>query len=55
MAYKNQLKIWLGGEFPRDFWNYKVNPITGFSVTESGNLEEVESKKYYKETQKSRL
>ena len=55
MAYKNELKIWTGKDFPRDFWNYKVNPITGFSTTESGDLEEIEVKKYYKQTQKAGL
>tara|TARA_R110002012_G_scaffold308675_3_gene515063 strand:+ start:398 stop:565 length:168 start_codon:yes stop_codon:yes gene_type:complete len=55
MAYKNQLKIWNGKEFPRDFWNYYVNPITGFSTTEKGIEEPKEIYKYYKESQKGEL
>ena len=29
MALKNFTQ---GMKFPRDFWNYAVNPITGFSI-----------------------
>ena len=29
MALKNFTQ---GMELPRDFWNYSVNPITGFSI-----------------------
>ena len=43
-----QLKTLQGKKFPRDFWNYNVNPITGFS--ESRNEDTVElTKRYYKQ------
>lgn len=28
------LKTFKGGELPRDFWNYKVNPHTGFALSD---------------------
>ncbi len=55
MAYKNELKIWTGKKFPRDFWNYHVNPVTGFSTSVSGNKDDKEVRKYYKETQSTQL
>ena len=33
MALKNFTQ---GMEFPRDFWNYHVNPITGFNTFDTG-------------------
>jgi len=52
---KQVLKTWSGKGFPRDFWNYNVNAITGFSTTEASIDDKAESKKYYKETQNTAL
>ena len=30
--YAEFKKMKAGDEFPDDFWNYKINPITGFYV-----------------------
>ncbi len=45
------LKTHTSKEFPRDFWNYHVNPITGFSTLETSPDEEKECKKYFKTSQ----
>lgn len=39
-------KFTQGMEFPRDFWNYYVNPITGFSTLHSQPNEEELLKQY---------
>lgn len=39
-------KFTQGMEFPRDFWNYNVNPISGFSTTERNQNEEQDLKQY---------
>ena len=35
--------------FPRDFWNYDVNPITGYSLTDKEWREEDDIRKYLKQ------
>ena len=51
---RDRLKSHKGKEFPRDFWNYYTNPITGFSTSEKVDIEK-EELKYYKQTQKAEL
>ena len=41
------LKTWTGKGFPRDFWNYSINPITGFSTRERQDMTEKDEAKYY--------
>jgi len=46
---KTVLKIHSGKGFPKQFWNYKICPITGYSLHENSKDEKQESSKYYKE------
>lgn len=54
------LKAFKGGELPRDFWNYKVNPHTGFGLSDDRIREKDINgkqlmngvKKYYKQPHK---
>jgi hypothetical protein len=49
MAVRDELKkIKEGQEFPRDFWNYSVNPITGFYFSILQEAVERKKKKYLK-------
>ena len=43
-----RLKSFTGGTLPRDFWNYKLNPVSGFSTAEREDNTQDDSKKYYK-------
>jgi len=52
---RQALKFWTSKGFPRDFWNYHVNVITGFSTAEAGIDDKAEVRKYYKETQNTSL
>jgi len=46
------LKILRDGEpFPKDFWNYNVNPITGFYIARQENQTEQAERKYNKTPQ----
>ena len=44
------LKFRTSKEFPIDFWNYHVNPITGFNTYELSNSDK-DKKKYGIESQ----
>tara|TARA_R110002051_G_scaffold319466_1_gene403569 strand:- start:28 stop:192 length:165 start_codon:yes stop_codon:yes gene_type:complete len=46
---KTELKIYKDKGFPKQFWNYKICPITGYSLHENSKDEKKESKKYYTE------
>ena len=35
----------IGKEMPIDFWNYNVNPIVGYKITDDNDIER-EEKKY---------
>ena len=41
-----------GDPFPKDFWNYLINPIVGYYVEKEDKRSIRQQKKYYKLTQK---
>lgn len=44
---KQELKIHIGKEFPKQFWNYRICPITGFTTHEKSVDETRDKRKYY--------
>lgn len=47
---KTRLKSCTSKEFPRDFWNYFICPITGFKTGEKSDEDKI-ARKYYTQEQ----